>query len=212
MKHYLLVYFLLIVYPVIATAAEENKKIEPAQKFILKIDNSVHEISINKDHNVVVGGKPHKVRINLSPIRRFNKAGLSFDFDAKRHFSYEELSPLVDHWSLDGNNSVIIIQDYKVSVENSEIIESFKEQYNKMKAKTKWAKTRLNYGNRTVKGERLLINMGDIELEQQIFFFKSNDGTRVMILQDAPQDDNQNTEEFISMRKLVEKSLSVDQK
>jgi len=210
MKHYLPVFFLLISLPATGLAARESSEKEPTQKFILKIDDAIHEVSMNADHKIVVSGKPHKVRIEISPTRNFNKAGLSFDFDSKRHFSYEELSPVVDHWSLDGNNTVIIIQNYKVKVENSEILDSFKEEYRKMKAKTKSTKTKLNYDDKSVTGQRLLINMGDIKLEQQIFFFNKKGETRVMILQDAPDEDNNNTKEFVKMRALVQKTLLVD--
>jgi len=210
MKRYLAAFFLLIILPATGLEAKESSEKEPTQKFILKIDNTSHEVSMNADHKIVVSGKPHKVRIEISPTRNFNKAGLSFDFDSKRHFSYEELSPVVDHWSLDGNNSVIIIQNYKVKVENSEILDSFKEEYRKMKAKTKSTKTKLNYDGKGVTGQRLLINMGDIKLEQQIFFFNKKGETRVMILQDAPDEDNSNTKEFVKMRALVQKTLLVD--
>jgi hypothetical protein len=210
MKHYLPAFFLIVILPVTGLEAKESSEKEPTQKFILKIDNTSHEVSINTNHKIVVSGKPHKVRIEVSPTRNFNKAGLNFDFDSKRHFSYEELSPVVDHWSLDGNNTVIIIQNYKVKVENSEILDSFKEEYRKMKAKTKSTKTKLNYDGKNVSGQRLLINMGDIKLEQQIFFFNKKGETRVMILQDAPNEDNSNTKEFVTMRKLVQKTLSVD--
>ncbi len=210
MRNYLSVLFLLVTLPVTVLGAEESSAKEPIQKFILKIDKASHEVSMNTDHKIVVSGKPHKVRIEISPTRNFNKAGLGFDFDSKRHFSYEELSPEVDHWSLDGNNTVIIIQHYKVKVENSDIIDSFKDEYKKMKAKLKSAKTRLNYGDKRVTGQRFLINMGDIKLEQQIFFFNRKGETRVMILQDAPDEGKGNTKEFIDMRKLVEKSLIVN--
>jgi len=210
MKHYLPAFFLIVILPVTGLEAKESSEKEPTQKFILKIDNASHEVSINTNHKIVVSGKPHKVRIEVSPTRNFNKAGLNFDFDSKRHFSYEELSPEVDHWSLDGNNTVIIIQNYKVKVENSEIIDSFKEEYRKMKAKTKSTKTRLNYDGKSATGQRLLINMGDIKLEQQIFFFNKKGETRVIILQDAPNEDNSNTKEFVEMRALVQKTLLVD--
>ena len=73
-----------------------------------------------------------------------------------------------------------------------------------------WAKTKLNYDDKSVKGQRLLINMGDIRLEQQIFFFNKKGETRVMILQDAPEEGGKNTQEFVNMRKLVQQTLSVD--
>ena len=210
MKHYISVFIVLLINPVHALAEKESNAKEPVQNFILKVDGGKHYIPIDTDRKIMVSGKPHKVRIELSPTREFNKAGLHFDFDSKRHFSYEALSPVVDHWSLDGNNTVIIIQNYKLKVDNSEIIDSFKDQYKKMKAKTKWAKTKLNYDGKSIKGERLLINMGDVKLEQQMFFFNKKGETRVLILQDAPDDSGNNTREFVDMRKLVQKTLSVD--
>lgn len=210
MKQHISIYFLLIFIPAVVLAADESSEKEPIQTFILKIDGAAHEVPINSNQDIIVAGKRHKVRIEISPTREFNKAGLRFDFDAKRHFSYEALSPVVDHWSLDGNNSVIIIQNYKVKVENSDIIDSFKEQYRKMKAKTKWAKMKLNFDGKSIKGERLMINMGDIKLEQQIFFFNKKGETRVLILQDAPEEGGKNTPEFVNMRKLIQRSLTVD--
>lgn len=207
---YLSIILLLITFPLASVVAKESSGKEPVQKFILEINNTAHEISINSNHEINISGKPHKIRIELSPTRNFDKAGLNFEFESKRHFSYEALSAVVDHWSLDGNNTVIIIQNYKLKVKNSEILDLFKDQYKKMKAKTKWVKTKLSYGEKSIQGERLLIHMGDIKLEQQIFFFKKDGETRVLILQDAPQEGGENTQEFVNMRKLVQKSLSVD--
>ena len=190
-------------------SAAQDVESEPAQKFVLRIDNMNHEVQMNAAHEIVIAGKAHRVRVELSPTRRFEKVGLSFDFDAKRHFSYEALSRFVDHWALDGNNTTIIVQNYKVKVANSEIIDSFKDQYQEMKAETNWSKTSLNYGADTISGERLLINMGNIKLEQQIFFFNKKNESRIVILQDAINDDNSNTEEFVKMRSLFQESLSV---
>ncbi len=210
MKKYVSIFILYIVSPLIAMAAEESPEAEPVQNFILKIDNVPHAVSINSNHKIEVSGKSHKIRIELSPTREFSKAGIMFEFDSKRHFSYEALSPAVDHWTLDGNNTVIIIQNYKVDLDNSEIIDSFKDQYKKMKAKSKWAKTKLKAGGNTITGERLLLDIGEVKLEQQLFFFKRKGETRVLILQDAPDENNRNTKEFIKMRNLVQQTLSVD--
>jgi hypothetical protein len=190
-------------------AIEEGNKKEPALKFLLKIDNEFHDVSLDSDHDLIISGKPHRVRIELNPVRNFEKAGISFNFDAKRHFSYEALSPLVDHWSLDGDSSVIMVQNYKVKIEKADIIESFEGQYRKMKAKTLRSKIKLQYDNKNINGVRLLIKMGKIKLEQQLFFFNKPNTSRVLILQDTFNDDNSNTEEFVKMRKLIQASLSI---
>ncbi len=191
-------------------AATQGNEAEPEQKFILQVDNKKYDVLLGAQHKINIAGKLYEVGIQSSPTRHFDKAGVSFDFDAKRHFSYEALSTFVDHWSLDGNNTTIIVQNYKVKVANSEIIDSFKDQYQKMKAKTNWSKTKLQHDGSDIPGERLLINMGEVNLEQQIFFFNKKNETRVVILQDAINDDKSNTEEFQKMRALFQKSLSVN--
>jgi len=191
-------------------SATQGNESEPVQKFVLQIDDVSHEVLIGTDQQIVIGGKPHQIHVEVSPTRRFEKVGLGFDFDARRHFAYEAISPVVDHWSLDGNDTTIIVQNYKVKVANSEIIDSFEEQYQKMKANTNWSKTRLNYGAEAISGERLLIRVGEVKLEQQIYFFNNNTETRVVILQDALNDDDSNTKEFKEMRALFQKSLSVN--
>ena len=209
MNRNMLIVLILLILPAIGMASEEGNKKEPALKFVLKIDNRSHNVSLDSDHELMISDKPHRVRIELNPVRNFEKAGISFNFDAKRHFSYEALSPLVDHWSIDGDSSVIMVQNYRVKVEKADIIESFEGQYRKMKAETVRSKIKLKYDDKDVDGVRLLINMGNLKLEQQLFFFNKPSASRVLILQDTFNEDNSNTEEFVKMRKLIQASLSI---
>ena len=204
-----LIYVLLLSSSVVLADDEANDR-EPERKFILEIDNASHAVSLGSRFDLVIAGKRHRARLQSMPVRLFNKTGVSFDFDSKKHFSYEALSPLVDHWSLDGNSSVIMVQNYKSKVADSEIMKAFEHQYNAMKAKLTKGKVKLSYGGKSMEGEKLLITMGNIKLEQQIFFFNGKDRSRVLIIQDTLNDNSGNTEEFLETRKLIQKSLSVN--
>lgn len=193
-----------------AFAQSADKSIAPLQTYILTVDGVPHELISDRDTELQISDKKYHVVLKKNQTRRFNYAGVSFEFDTSLHFSYEALAPAVDHWSLDGNNSVIMVQKYSSKVEYSEIVESFLTQYRQMKAGTELSEATLAIGGEIKTGKRLNVSFAKIKLEQQIFYFNNNNSAVVIILQDTLTDSGAHTAEFVNLRNLVEKTLSVD--
>ena len=106
MKNNLLFIFIFQAYTWGAFAESGDKGVEPDQTYMLTVNGVSHEIIAGNDYELPISGKKHHVVLTKSETRKFEYAGVTFEFNAMLHFSYEALLPAVDHWSLDGNNAV----------------------------------------------------------------------------------------------------------
>ncbi len=192
-----------------AVAGPRLKNTEPPQTYILTIDGAAHEITAGNPHKIDISGKTHQLTLNKGQTRKFNHAGVSFEFNSALHYSYEALSPQIDHWSLDGNNAVIMVQQYRVNVSFNEILQSYQDQYKQMKAATDVSDASLNIGGKNKTGKRLLVNLGEFKTDQRIYYFSDKGNVIVIVLQDTLTDAGNNTDEFRNMRELFQKTLSV---
>ena len=78
-----------------------------------------------------------------------------------------------------------------------------------MKAKLKSKKVTLHSNGNKYKGKRLIIDMGNVHLIQDIFVFETVDSTRTLIIQDSVNDDGSNTKEFQETMDLIRDSLVI---
>ncbi len=196
------------VFSPVAMSADNNGQ-EPAQNATISIDGQNHRIVVGTPSRITVGGKSREFSVNISPYRDFSKAGVNFKYLSQRHFSYDKLSAAVDHWSLDGNNTIIMVQHYKVPVTRKDIIKQFHEQFKAMKAGIKQTNTKIKTKSGTIKGDRLHITLGNIRLTQEIFVIEDSKATRTFILQDTVPDKGGNSQEYHDTRKVIERTLSL---
>jgi len=193
----------------VAQARDSNKATEPEQNAILTIDGKEYPVVVGHQSQIVIGGKQRNVHLEISPLRKFDKVGISFQYVGQRHFSYEKLSEQVDHWSLDGNNTIIMVQRYAVAVTRKDILNEFQKQFKAMKADIKTSAITLSYKGGKLKGDRLNISLGNIKLTQDIFLIPDRGSSRTFILQDTLNDKGMNTVEYNQTKKLLENSLSI---
>ncbi len=209
MKSYLSV-ALLITGISMVNAAESLEVEEPNQAAYLTIDGVKHQIIVGEESELVIDNKRRRVALTLDPNREFNKAGIRFSYNGQMHYSYEALSEDVDHWSIDGNNAVIMVQRYKEQIDDKTILDQFKNQYEAMNASVKTKKTVFKFGKNKLRGYRLNIALGDIYLMQEIFVIPKNESTTVLFLQDTLGENRRNTQEFLEMKRFIGETLDID--
>lgn len=188
---------------------DSNKATEPEQNAILTIDGQKYPVVVGHQSQAVIDGRQHNIHLEISPLKKFDKVGINFQYIGQRHFSYEKLSEQVDHWSLDGNNTIIMVQRYAVAVTRKDILNEFQKQFKAMKADIKTSAISLNHKGGKLNGDRLDITLGNIKLTQDIFLIPDRGSSRTFILQDTLNDKGKNTAEYMQTRKLLESTLSI---
>lgn len=212
MKIKIVLIILLVVFASSVVAFDGNKASEPPQTYKLVIDGIEHKVTTQSETTINIAGKERDVSLSRAATRKFGKAGVEFEFNSNLHFSYEQLLPGVDFWSLDGNESVIMIQSFTPKTEFKAILESFLTQYRQMKAKIKQSDISIQVQDKRKTGVKLAIKFGEIKLEQQIFYFESSTSSIAVILQDSIAEGNNNSQEFLEMRKLFERTFKFSSK
>lgn len=197
------------LFTLAAGAIADDKGIEPAQHAELEIDGRKFSVVTGHKSTIDIDGKRRKVLVKISPFKEFNKAGVRFRYLGQRHFSYDRLSKTVDHWSLDGNNTIVMVQRYAVEVTRKEIMDQFRKQFESMKAGIRQSGVSLRHSKGTLQGDRLNITLGQVKLSQDIFVIPGKNITRTLIIQDTTSGSGKNTREFGETKNLIEKTLSI---
>lgn len=200
----------LLAFATHGWANSTAKSVAPAPSYQLKIDGVVHEITLAAPAEITLADTKHTIELVKNNTSTFNQAGLAFEFDANRHFSYETISPEVDHWSLDGNNSVIMVQHYADCSPFEDIVEVFAQQFEQMGSKVTVADSEMAIKNKRIQGKSLTMQFGEVRLTQQLYYFSHMPSCVVLVLQDTLTDAGEHSDEFDELKTLLQSTLKVN--
>lgn len=173
----------------------------------LAIDGNEHEMLLGKTSRIKIGDRQFAVKIRLAPFRFFNKGGIQFNFPSLMHYKLDDADPNVKMWNINGDNALIMIQAFRMHVDHTALINAFKDQYTQMKADVDLSAIKLKTAGTIFKGTRFDITMGNIRLYQEVYIIEKDSRTTAIILQDAPDEGNNNTGEYMHMKKIFAESF-----
>ena len=206
MKTYI---FIIVQLLLMSWAHADTNAEEPQQIANFKIDGVKHSVVVGHESEIVINKKSHQIVLELDPIRKFEKSGISFEYSSDKNFNYQNLSETVDHWELNGSSATIMVQNYRQKVTKDSLYDAFSDQFKIMKAKLKIKKITLHSNGNKFSGKRMIIDMGNVHLIQDIFIFEMAESTRTLILQDSVNDDGSSTKEFQDTMDLIRDSLII---
>jgi len=166
---------------------------------------------IGRKSQLNIGDKPDSVKIRLDPYRVFNKAGIKFKFLSRMYFSLDDSDPIVNTWSIDGDNSLILIQEFKMPIDEKTVIDALKDEYIQMKATVDVKGVQLKGKNDVLDGKRIKMKIGNVSLSQDVYVVKMGMRTTAIILQDTFEDDGNNTSEYAKMVKIFTESFEIQE-
>jgi hypothetical protein len=124
-------------------------------------------------------------------------------------FSFDDSDTDVNVWSLDGNNALIMVQEYLEATNMNNLIRAMAGEFTLMKAQVEVSEAALKGMDGLYSGKKLLVQMGEHMLEQEIFMFEAGSRSVALILQDIPDEEGENSKEYEEMRALVSETLSI---
>lgn len=189
---------------------DKPEKISADRFAILEIDGTVHRIIIDRETKLIIGGKEHVVKISVDPLTVFSEAGVSFKYSSRASCSRESSGPNLNMWNITGDQTVIMVQEYKMVIGEAFFVKSLQDQYAGMKAEVETKDAELKTAAGVFKGKELLIHMGEIRLSQQVFTVRKGEHTVLLILQDTLDEKGEHTDEFLEMLKAVARTLKTE--
>ena len=184
---------------------------EPPQLFFLELEGKRIPIELDKPLGTDVLGGAKAVTLRVEPHRVFRYAGLRFHYPREYTFEADLDMAAVWLWTLSGNDSKIIIQQYKSSKDHGAALELVKKELVAVYKdnKTIEAPVKLSIRGTEVKGKRIEVSIANTLIRQDLYSFPSGKDSIVVILQDSPQDSGSPSADRTRMEKMFCETLQL---
>ncbi len=176
---------------------------EPPTRLVLEIDGTSVEVEAGQRFDVLVDGKKRSARISELPTRRFEEAGIRFEYS--RHFSWEHDPP--DMWTLDGNNVTLILTRGQPGDDSTaeDVLDGMTKSSGKRSST--YRKIALDTRQGRIEGLEATVEMSGIHIRNEAYVLERGDVFALLILQDSSEGDAADAVEFQSLRKRLAATL-----
>ncbi len=188
-------------------AIQADDTTEPPVTYTLEVNGQKYLLSADK--TVILKGsfQNPKVTLRASSTRRFVHDGIAFDYPANFTFEADLSDPGIRTWTMSGNNVTLMLFDFDEPVKPTELIastaESLKTNVDRMES------TSLKLGTLNAKGQSALLKVGDVALSYTVLAMPAAAGkSRLLIVQDLPQDNGQPSNERTDILKMLGDSFT----
>jgi hypothetical protein len=187
-----------------AIAVPASDKEEPALGYTLRLDGEVVRLVPGKAVRIKGHFADPKATLVPDTERLFTYGQVTFKYPANFAFEADFDTEGIKMWTLDGNNFVIMVQQYEtVEMTPKAFAEQLKELYG---PKTKIESRSYTFNSHQYSGTRVHFTVAKQTLIQDILALPTKKGTRLLILQDNPPEEGLSAESK-SVLKLLNESL-----
>ncbi len=192
-----------VLLPILLVAVAVANAAEPPTRLVLEIDGTTIEVDAGQRFDVLVDGKKRLARIGELPTRRFDEAGIRFEY--ARHFSWEHDPP--DMWTLDGNNAVLILTRGQPGDDSTaeDLLDGIGKRRGKRSAAYRMIALDTRQGR--IEGLESTVEVSGIHIRNEAYVLEHGDVFALLILQDSSDGDAADAVEFQSLRKRLAETL-----
>jgi len=194
---------LLFLLP--ATLLLASDKDEPSLSYTLRVDKETVRLVPGKD--VQIKGRFDNPTVTLVPDteRLFTYAQVTFKYPANFAFEADFDTEGLKMWTLDGNNCVIMVQQYEsLAMTPKAFAEQLKKLYG---AGTRTENKSYTFNGQKYSGIRVHLTLASQKMIQDVLALPTKTGSRLLILQDNPPEEKQ-SEESKTVLKLLNETLT----
>ncbi|MBL8738736.1 MAG: hypothetical protein JNL12_20070 [Planctomycetes bacterium] len=198
--------FLLAVWP-----SQDPQTAGPKRQIEVVVDGVPHRMLDGGEIVVKAGDRELKVSARVWPTRRFAAAGIGFEYPTDMGFEFEgdEGDEGVSHWTLDGSNVVMIVQQFQAG-ETDElaqtVLSSVNEQFG---GDGKLSPAKVTLGGKDLAAHRVGFEVAGHALTYYAVPIVGAKGSVVLMLQDSAPFD-QPSEEMKGVLELLAKTFTIE--
>ncbi|MEP4077884.1 hypothetical protein [Haloferula sp.] len=200
---------LLALSVLAVTAVQGVEDVEPPIGFSLQVGDA--KIRLEPGKAKTLKGKFEDPSVKLVPddFRIFSYGGVHFKYPSGFGFEADMTTPDVKLWTLDGNDSVIMLQ-YYVGVELSakEMADQLIGFYGAA-AKGEPKKIGHRYNGKEYSGFRVTAEIAGAVIFQDVLAIPTKDGSRILVIQDLPAAEKVSEKEAKLVSKFLNETLTV---
>lgn len=204
---------ILLAFTAIAVARDMGQmtkleKVEPPLEFILDIDGQKFPLTADSPTKLTLAGKQVTANLTIKEDRLFSIEGLSFRYPRQHSL---EVDPTMAQWTLDGNNSVILVQRTGPELKPQDLVTATAAELRTQfgRANVKQAKGAVTLGGKKYETTRLSFKIASNSINQDILGISTPKATFLVMIQDSPQDNGTPSEEAAKVLELLDKTFKL---
>ncbi len=181
---------------------------EPSDTFKLKLDGQEYRIVADEPVDVTCKGEKLQALLTVEPYKTFSYGGIELKYP--RHFTFEaDLNDKdVSLWNLSGSQFVLMIQKYPAEMDHKIMAGMLLPRFGEKNSGVEPCSIELNGGKS--EGTRLMTTIGDSTITQEIYSFKVEGGSLLLILQDTIGQKGETSEEGRKFRELLKDTFKIN--
>jgi hypothetical protein len=186
-----------------ALLAQNDPTVEPPTMLEVTVGGSARKVADGERFDV----NGTAVVARLSDTRTLHTGTFSFDYPRHFAFEYDGATEGMKHWTLDGNNVVLMVFEVDGQGEVKDFEEGMIEQFGSRNCKP--SNTSLKLGGRSYSGRRLDIEMAGAKLSlDMVKLDGTGDRSRFLFVQDTKNDDGTPSAERTETLKVIDRSIA----
>jgi hypothetical protein len=156
--------------------------------------------------DVMIDGKAVKLLVSELPWRHFAQAGVQFDYP--RHYPWESDATPPRSWTLDGNDSVIMLFEQAAGAARTpESLADGLERALAAKAPERGKAVLRTTRAGTLTGIVSTVKLATSTITNEVFSLQAHDRSSLLVLQDSLDDAGNHSSEYIEMRQRLSATL-----
>jgi hypothetical protein len=168
----------------------------PPLRVVLRVDGVEHVFSDGEQRELPVGDKKLRVAVAVAAERRFDAAGVRFDFPREMTFEYEQ-EDHAETWTLDGDDCTLLLQSFEAGepdeLAKGVLMETL-DALEPSSAKPEPVAIRLGDKSFTGLRGRAVFTILEIHIELTVVGFRVGDRSVVLVVQNTTDDGEPSTE------------------
>lgn len=181
--------------------------VEPPLRLALRIDGQVHALVDGQEATLQIGGRATRVVVAVEPLRRFDAAGIAFDYPRSMAFEFEQDAGLTS-WTLDGNDTVVLVHLHDGGEAQVLARDMLSSVVGRFDDEAEVAPCELRLGGKLVPGFEATAVIGDASIRWQAAGLTVAGRAVVLTVQDT-LDDGKQSAETRAMLELLDRTLVI---
>jgi len=175
---------LLFATSIAARAADENR--EPPLKYRCEVGGKIFTLADGEPLKLSGVGADPTITVRPEPFREFPYGGVKFRYPSNFTFEADTADAETKHWTLSGNDFKIMYFVIQDDVSDAQYVGAMVGQFGEEKCTQ--SKTSITLNKYQYAGTRLKVTIAGNSMTMDVFRVGSGKQTRLLVLQDNPDD------------------------
>lgn len=165
-------------------AAPEAQQAEPPLEFTIEVDGQSVDARAEEPAKVRVNGRDVTATVKVKPTKLLQTPEFSFRYPRQHAFAYES-DESTTTWTLDGNDSVVILTRYAAKIPPADLAPALIKEIGGQLGEVKQSPASIELFGKKVDGTRLAATLAGQKIVQAIYTFDVAGVSYSLVLQDS---------------------------